>query len=325
MNPLISIVVPIYNTEAYLAETIESVIHQLYTNWELLLIDDGSTDSSAKICQKYTQKDLRIQYHFKANSGQAAARNLGINLSKGEFVGFLDSDDLWTPEKLSQQLEEIQKFSPDFMYGLGYFYHPEKNQPLEKYDWITGEIIGKDFFQLLYHSCAVNTNTVLVKKSLFEKVGLFNEDQEMRGTEDWDLWLRIAQSVEKIYGSPSRNVYYRIHPGGIHLQHVRMFKGKAKIYAQYDSDPTIPRLRKLRQYRYVYRELMNFLWIKNRTDELKLAFNEFKKKDRFGVGTLKQRLLIRLLPMKGFMWISQKILYRISYRLEQITYWLFLK
>jgi len=325
MNPIISIVVPIYNTEAYLAETIESVLAQSFSNWELVLIDDGSTDGSSLICQAYSDQDKRISYHYKPNGGQASARNLGLKLSKGEWIAFLDADDLWLPQKLEHQLKEIEERQPDFLYALGYFYYPEKEEKLEAYDWVSGEMSGDDFFHILYESCAVNTNTVMVKKSLLHEVGSFNEDPILRGTEDWDLWLRIAKNVKNVYGSPNRDVYYRIHPGGIHLQHARMLKGKATIYANYDNDPTINRLIRLRQYRYIYRELLNHLYEEKRFDELKKEFAQFAKKDRFGFGTVKQRILIKILPISLFMWVSQKIIYRIAYRLERLTYFLIKK
>lgn len=325
MNNLISIIVPIYNTEAYLAETIESVLAQTYSDWELLLIDDGSSDGSSFICKKYMDQDRRISYHFKSNGGQASARNLGIEKSNGNWIAFLDADDIWLPEKLANQLKDIDEKQPDFLYGMGYYYYPEKDEQLESYDWITGERSGDEFFQILYKSCAVNTNTVLVKKSLFDLVGLFNEDPIMRGTEDWDLWLRIAQKVDKVYGSSNRDVYYRIHGGGIHHQHIRMLTGKAAIYAQYDNDPTINRFKRLRQYRYIYRELMNHLWDEKRDKELKSTFKEFVKKDKYGFATLKQRVLFNIVPLSAFMYLSQKLIYRIGYRLERVTYFLFEK
>ncbi|MDX1349627.1 MAG: glycosyltransferase family 2 protein [Putridiphycobacter sp.] len=325
MNELVSIIVPVYNTENFLAETIESVLAQSYSEWELLLIDDGSTDSSADICKKYAKQDERIFYHYKTNGGQASARNLGIKQSNGQWIAFLDSDDLWLPKKLELQFESIQKYQPDFLYGLGYFYHPYKENKLETYDWVTGLTTGSDFFQVLYSSCSVNTNTVLVKKSLFDRVGFFLEDETVRGTEDWEMWMRIAKSVKTIYGSPSREVYYRIHPGGIHFQHAKMLKGKAFIYSLYDTDKAICRQLKLRQYRYTYRELINYLWKEMQSSEIKLQFSELAKKDRIGLGTLTQSVLIKVLPMKAFMWVSQKIIYRIAYRLEQLIYVLFIK
>lgn len=325
MSPFISIIVPIYNTEKFLEETIESVLNQSYSNWELLLIDDGSTDKSAEICKKYVTQDERIFYFHKQNGGQASARNLGIKKSKGEWIGFLDSDDLWLPSKLTDQIEDVKRNNPDFIYGLGYYYYPERQEPLEPYDWISGERSGQQFFDILFHSCAVNTNTVLFKRALIDQVGYFDEDDIVRGTEDWDLWMRIALHVNKIYGSPKRNVFYRIHDQGIHLQNVRMLRGKIAIYEQYDNHSKVSRLTRIRQYRYVFRELINYLAEENRLDEIPSEFKRFKQKDPAGAGTIIQSGLIKILPLKSFVWVSQKIVYRISYRLESIVYFLFLR
>lgn len=325
MSPLISIVIPVYNTEQYIAETIQSVIDQTYENWELLLVDDGSTDGSATIIKSFAENDSRIHYFYKENGGQASARNEGIKKSKGTYVGFLDADDLWLKNKLAQQIKELGIYQPDFLYGLGYYYYPEKEPQLETYDWINGERSGLDFFKELYHSCAVNTNTVLVKRELFDSVGYFDENQHLRGTEDWDLWMRIAKTVDKVYGSPLRLVYYRIHEGGIHLQHTRMLIGKIAIYDKYERDHIIPKLMRKREYRYHYRELFNHLYKDGRTNEIKSFFSEFVKKDRAGFGTFIQRIIFPFVSKPTFVWISNKLIYRVAYRIEKITYKLYLK
>lgn len=325
MNPLISIVVPVYNVENYIVETIESVIAQTYSNWELWLIDDGSTDASSDKIKPFTIQHENIHYLRKENGGQASARNLGIKNAKGEYVAFLDSDDFWAPEKLAQQIEELKEFQPDFLYGMGYYYFENENGKTEPYSWISGLNTGKDFFQILYHSSAVNTNSVLVRKELFEKVGYFNENELLRGTEDWDLWMRIAKNVQTVYGSPSRNVYYRLHDGGIHFQNARMFRGKTVIYAQYDNDTSISRQRRLKQYRWAYRELLNSLYDENKASEIDTIFQEYKAKDKWGLTLFFQRIIYPITNWKIFNWLSRKVIYRIGYRLEKLSYWLFLK
>ena len=147
----------------------------------------------------------------------------------------------------------------------------------------------------------------------------------MRRAEDWDYWMRIALSVDKVYGSPNRHVYYRIHPGGIHHQHISRLRGKIAIYSQYDNHKNIHRLHRLREYRYTYRELLNFLYAEQKSDQIKSEMANFAKKDPLGIGTLKQRILIKILPIPAFMWVSQKIIYRISYRLESLSYLLFIR
>jgi len=325
MSKLISIITPVYNVEKFIVETIESVIKQTYTNWELILIDDGSTDNSSEICKQYAVKDKRIKYIYKTNSGQAAARNLGIKNAKGEYITFLDSDDLYFKDKLKQHCIDLKTNPANFYYGAGLMLFEDRiDNKIEKYSWYYGKHSGSEFFKILYHSCSVNINTVFVKKVLFDLVGLFDESPLLRGTEDWDLWLRIAKNVKSIYGNPNPKVYYRIHSNGIHFQRANMLIGKWKIYEKYDSDKNIHQLIRKREYRYVFRELMNNLQKEKRENEIKGSFYAYQKKDPFSFVALKQKALIHILPIKAFMWISNKLIYRIGYRIEKLNYKLFL-
>lgn len=112
MEPLVSIITPVYNAQDYLEETILSVLNQTYYNWELLLIDDCSIDNSYKIIEKYLKKDRRIKYlKNDKNSGPAITRNKGIEEAKGEYIAFLDSDDLWYENKLEKQINFMKEKS----------------------------------------------------------------------------------------------------------------------------------------------------------------------------------------------------------------------
>ncbi len=325
MNHLISIITPVYNVEKFIVETIESVLKQTYSNWELILVDDGSTDGSAKVCKEYALKDDRIKYLHKTNGGQASARNLGIKNAKGEYITFLDSDDLYFEDKLENHFKDLKNHQADFYYGAGLMlFENRKDNKIESYNWFYGENSGLDFFKILYHSCSVNINTVLVKKALFDKVGLFDESAELRGTEDWDLWLRIALKVESVYGNPEPKVYYRIHGDGIHFQKANMKIGKWKIYEKFENQKIIKPLVRKREYRYIFRELFNHLQQEGRTDEIKPIFKAYFKKDKFNFVAIKQWFLIRMLPINSFLWISNKILYRVGFRLEKLSYKLFL-
>ncbi len=325
MNSLISIVVPIYNASLFLEETIESVIAQTYTNWELLLIDDGSTDKSSTICKSYAQKDQRIRYYFKVNGGQASARNYGISKSKSDYITFLDADDLYLRDKLAIQVNDLETIDADFYYGGGYtLAKKNKEQKIEGYDWFYGQYTGTDFFRILYHSCAVNINTVLFRKELFNEVGQFDESQILRGVEDLDLWLRIALRSKIVYGNPAKKVYYRIHPNGIHFRKADMLIGKWMIYAKFDDSIPVNKLARKKEYRYVIRELMNALLNEKRSKEIKPFFDQYYKKDSFGFVAIIQSIIIRFTSPKTFLKISNSIIYRFGYRLEKLTY-LFLK
>lgn len=115
---LVSIIVPVYNTEKYLDQCIQSVLAQTYTNWELLLIDDGSTDSSGAICDKYAAEDKRIKVVHKPNTGVSDSKNIALDMAQGEYVMFLDSDDFWRDNTcLAQLLETSRKFAVDIVRG----------------------------------------------------------------------------------------------------------------------------------------------------------------------------------------------------------------
>jgi len=325
MSELISIITPVYNVEKFIVETIESVLEQTYSNWELLLVDDGSTDGSTQVCKNYALKDERIKYFYKPNGGQASARNLGINNAKGEYITFLDSDDLYCKDKLESHFSDLKNHPADFYYGGGFMLFQNKSvNNIETYNWFYGKHTGNEFFKILYHSCAVNINTVLIKKTLFDTVGLFDESTILRGTEDWDLWLRIALKVKIIYGNPAPKVYYRIHDNGIHFQRVNMLIGKWKIYEKHNNNKIINPLIKKREYRYVFRELMNSLLKENRPNEIKNILKVYLKKDPLSFVSIKQRLLVHILPIKTFIWVSNNIIYRIGYRIENLNYKLFL-
>lgn len=114
-NPLISVIVPVYKVEQYLHTCIESVLNQTYSNWELILVDDGSPDNCPQICDGYASKDARIKVIHKINGGLSSARNVGLDIAKGEFVGFLDSDDFWHADYLKILLDLSVKYSADIV------------------------------------------------------------------------------------------------------------------------------------------------------------------------------------------------------------------
>ena len=113
MGELASIIIPAYNAERYISEAIESVINQTYTNWELIIVNDGSTDNTEKIAQSYAQKDSRITYITQENKGVSVARNIGYNASKGDYLGFLDADDYWLPDNLDEKINYFNLLSSE--------------------------------------------------------------------------------------------------------------------------------------------------------------------------------------------------------------------
>lgn len=182
-NQLISIIVPVYNVERYLKDCIESILAQTYKNFELILVDDGSPDKCGKICDYYGKKDRRIKVIHKLNGGLSDARNAGIEIAKGDYIGFVDSDDFIMPDMYEKLLDACIKYSADIsMCGrnivnenkdvIGELFVIDK---IEKYD--KKDAIGK---LLLWDSCDSAAWDKLYKRSIFEEVrypvGVMSED-----------------------------------------------------------------------------------------------------------------------------------------------------
>lgn len=185
-NPLVSIIIPMYNRAHTISDAVNSVMAQTYDNYEVILVDDGSTDNTKEII---TRDFDAVTYIYQENCGPSVARNTGIKHAKGELIAFLDSDDAWLPFKLEKQLQCLAE-QPDLgMIGTDYFNcdenlgNPIRQAHLKFARTEREEILIRNLWP---------TPSLLIRRSCFDAVGLFNE--EMRFAEDWDMWIRIAQS-----------------------------------------------------------------------------------------------------------------------------------
>lgn len=129
MEPLVSVIIPMYNAGSFIRQTVESVIHQDYKNIEIIIMDDGSTDSSEDVVSQLQKEDSRVQYYYKTNSGVSDTRNKGIALCKGEYIAFLDADDVWLTNNLSKKIDMLQKSGKKWVFSL-LTYIDENNLPL---------------------------------------------------------------------------------------------------------------------------------------------------------------------------------------------------
>lgn len=182
--PKVSVIIPTYNRSQYLRNSIDSVLNQSYQDFELIVVDDGSTDDSKEVLSKFNG---RIRYFYQENMGVSAARNKGIREAKGEYIAFLDSDDTWAPEKLEKQML-LFKNKPEV--SLQYSFARYKDNDLN-YDDIRPRHVSKNLQDFLYGDTVLPTPTVILRKYCLDKVGLFDED--LYGIEDYDLWLRIVR------------------------------------------------------------------------------------------------------------------------------------
>lgn len=204
MKELVSIIVPVYNVQKYIVATIESVLAQTYTNWELLLIENGSTDGTREFVKQYLEKhpDDRIKYHeMGANVGAAAARNYGMDVSIGRYAAYLDSDDLWLPEKLEHQVAFMQKKQAAFCF-TGYEFADETGKGTGKIVHVPGDINYKQALQ----NTTIFTSTVMFDT---EKLSKSELHMPLVKSEDTALWWRILRGGELAYGLRENLVLYR--------------------------------------------------------------------------------------------------------------------
>ena len=191
---LVSVVTATYNMGQHVGTAVQSVLDQTYDCLEIHVIDDGSTDNTEKIIKKFTP-DPRVHYHYQDNRGQAAAKNRGIREAKGEYVAFLDADDMWLPKKLEKQLPLFAKSSKIGVVYSDELYMDENNEVLpekSKKRYYSGNIT-----ESLFLDNFVNFNSTVVKKECFDRVGVF--DESLRMSIDWDLWLRISTKYHFAY------------------------------------------------------------------------------------------------------------------------------
>jgi len=181
---------PVFNAERFIKESISSVINQIYSNWELVIVDDGSTDSSMEIAASFA--DSRIKIYKQTNLGVATARNHAIEKSKGEYLAFLDSDDLWDKNKLSTQISLMEENNHKFTYTSGHIVDENSYQIGELNPTNNPFKINNASLRILVHDY-ISTLSVCISKELITNKDKFIFDPFLHGTEDWDLWIRLSQ------------------------------------------------------------------------------------------------------------------------------------
>lgn len=210
-SPKVSVIIPLYNRERYIAETVKSVLDQTYKNIELIVVDDGSTDNSRNIIETFSERITILEHTKKVNKGQSASINLGIRHSSGKYIAILDSDDLFAPEKIQAQvlfLEENEDIG--LVYSNGFvidssgktLYHFYSDAPYETSD--PSKVLMNCYFLL--------PNNALMRRSALNAAGLF--DEKLRSGQDHDMAIRMAE-VTKLAYIEKDLFYYRKHAQSI--------------------------------------------------------------------------------------------------------------
>lgn len=204
-RPRVSIIIPCFNGASYLGQAIGSVLDQSFQDWELIVVDDGSTDGSRAVAAAFS--DSRIRYTYQPNRGLAAARNAGLSLTGGELVTFLDADDLFLPDKLARQVGELSAAPEIGLVAGGHLEIDETGKVLNQVrSWQLGHTLSLSDWLF---GCAFAVHSVMVRRSWLRAVGSF--DATLRRLEDWDLWLRLALAGCPMTWTPAIVCAYRFH------------------------------------------------------------------------------------------------------------------
>lgn len=187
--PTVSVIVPVYNTADLIETTLESVLKQTYQDFEVVVVDDGSTDGTGDIVKDY---DESVRYIRKENGGTASARNRGIREARGDYVALLDADDRWRPTKLDRQMKEHAE-APDLIWSYtdSYLVDADSGEIILRKTQVKNRT-GGDVLEGLLKGNFIAPSTVIIKRSVFEKVGTFDESALYHSAEDWELWMKIA-------------------------------------------------------------------------------------------------------------------------------------
>ena len=226
-NPFFSVIIPTYNRAHLVGETIESVLAQTFKDFELIIVDDGSTDNTKEVVSKYLS-DPRVKYIYQENKERAAARNNGIKNSNGKWMAFLDSDDLLLPNHLEACSNRIHQINePALVYSLSYIADKKGNIiTKQRKKILEGHVLEKIVIQ--GHAGFANSSSC-VHKSIFYDVGFLNENKHLSGSEDTELWIRIA-SKYSFYSTGKYTVKLRGHEGQTMIDSVKMEQCLKKMH-----------------------------------------------------------------------------------------------
>ena len=205
--PLISVVIPAYNAGQFLDETLESVLSQTYENWECIIVNDGSTDNTESVVKKWCEKDARFRYFYKENSGASDTRNFGIKETRGEYIAFLDADDILTSDNLEVRINVLIEQNVDLVATkLQHFTDklPKVSKNNARQDVL---YYAKEGLTQLMAFNKVTPSTVLCKKSVMDEVGGFTWHKK---AEDLHCWLKVLFAGYKIYRIDETLLLYRL-------------------------------------------------------------------------------------------------------------------
>lgn len=226
-SPLVSVITPVYNSERFISKTIKSVQVQTFQSWEMVIVDDCSTDNTVSIIQHYQKKDSRIKLiQLSENKGPAVARNTAINYAVGRYLAFLDGDDQWTPNKLKVQLEFMHKYQIAFSFT--------KYKIIDENGNDTGNVIdipNQVNYKELLKDNIIGCLTVMLDTDKIGKVQMI----DIRSRQDYVLWLTLLKRGYQAYGIQEVLAKYRIVGNSLSSNKLKMAKQNWKVYREVEK------------------------------------------------------------------------------------------
>jgi glycosyltransferase involved in cell wall biosynthesis len=240
--PLISVIIPAYNIAPYIGETLSSVFAQTFADYEVIVINDGSPDT-VELERALSGFRDRIHYLKQENLGASAARNAGLQAARGEFIAFLDGDDLWLPNYLDEQIKFIREHDCDLVCADASMFGETAPAGKTYMEWLmeTAPPIGRvSFRELISGQRCLITSGVIARRKLIVEAGLF--DEALKTAQDYDLWLRLARSRARLMYQRAPLLHYRCHAGGLTGNLLNSFRRELrildKVQHEYDLTPT---------------------------------------------------------------------------------------
>lgn len=223
-NALVSVIIPIFNSEKYISDTIISVQNQTYQNWEMLLVDDGSTDETQTIITSFLT-DKRIQFYpLEKNSGTGVARNFALAKANGKYISFLDADDLWKSDKLEKQINFLQTHNQPFTFSF-YDCIDEQGNSLNRRIEAPRNLSYRQLFFCNY----VGNLTGIYDVEYFGKISISN----IRKRQDWMHWLTILKKIKTAKPVPESLAFYRIRENSLSTSKTALIQYNFAVYRQF--------------------------------------------------------------------------------------------
>lgn len=277
----VSILVPTYNCSKYLPKAIESALKQTYQDFEIIIINDGSTDNTADIVQQFVNNNPgKIKYIYQENKGLAVARNTGLDAASGEYIALLDADDCWLPHRLADGVK-IMQANPDvgLVHGNITRISPTDeiiDTPIRETQYLNGHIFENIYLRKAHISCP----TVLFRKECCKTAGVFDPELTRLGCEDRDLWLRIAKKYKFLYLDQVLS-YYRVSDTSMSQNVEKMTKARLYVIDKYCPPNAQDKTLRNKALAKIYHDLGDYFLLKKNYSDARSQYGESLKYNVF--------------------------------------------